>query len=169
MHAALDGTADLGLRPERWPEDEPLLREVFARTREEEFLAVGWPPEVVAAFLHQQFDAQRTHYLRAYDRASFDVVTLGGEPVGRLYVDRASADLCVVDIALLPAARGKGIGRRLMRAVLDEAAATGRGVTLHVEMNNPALGWYERLGFRPVDEAGVYQEMRWEQSQLKTA
>lgn len=169
MDGLPEPAVDLRLRPERWPEDEVFLRRVFASTREEEFRAVGWPPAVLTAFLDQQFDAQRTHYRREYGASSFDVVTLDGEPVGRLYVDRAPADLCVVDIALLPTARGRGIGGRLMRALLDEAAAAGRAVILHVETNNPAFGWYQRLGFLPQGEPGVYQEMRWQPSQPKTA
>jgi hypothetical protein len=34
-------------------------------------------------------------------------------------------------------------------------------VRLHVEPLNPALGLYERLGFRRIDDTGVYLLMEW--------
>jgi ribosomal protein S18 acetylase RimI-like enzyme len=61
----------------------------------------------------------------------------------------------IVDIALLPEQRGKGIGTALLRDLLAEADGTGKRVTIHVERLNPALRLYERLGFR-VAEEGVY-------------
>jgi len=43
-------------------------------------------------------------------------------------------------------------------------------VTIHVEQFNPALGWYQRLGFVPVEDRGVYVLMRWSvDDQVNTA
>jgi len=61
-----------------------------------------------------------------------------------------------MDIALLPDHRGAGIGTRLVRELLDEGARTGKRVSIHVEKHNPALRLYERLGFAPVADRGVY-------------
>ena len=57
-------------------------------------------------------------------------------------------------IALDPATRGAGQGRRLMNALLDAAAAQGvHEVFLEVRADNPvARGLYESLGF---EEIGV--------------
>ena len=43
-----------------------------------------------------------------------------------------------------------------MRELLDEGARTGKRVSIHVERNNPALRLYERLGFAPTEDRGVY-------------
>ena len=52
----------------------------------------------------------------------------------------------------------------LVRAVQDEAAASCRSVSLHVAMGNPAAGLYDRLGFRLVDDLGVYRLLEWRPS-----
>ena len=43
--------------------------------------------------------------------------------------------------------------------LLDEGARTGKRVSIHVEKNNPALRLYERLGFAPIVDKGVYHLM----------
>jgi ribosomal protein S18 acetylase RimI-like enzyme len=62
----------------------------------------------------------------------------------------------VVDLALLPAHRGAGLGTALLREVFDEADAAGLPVTIHVEVMNRARRLYERLGFRQVATDGAY-------------
>jgi ribosomal protein S18 acetylase RimI-like enzyme len=76
-------------------------------------------------------------------------------------VYRMKTEIRVVDIALLPEFRGKGVGGRWMREVMDEAEETGRSVTIHVEKMNPALRFYNRLGFKPVEDKGIYWFMEW--------
>lgn len=151
--------SELGLRPIR-DEDLPFLERVYASTRQEELAPVPWSAEQKVAFLRQQFAAQHAHYTTHYPDASFDVVTVDGKPAGRLYVDRRPGELRIVDIALLPELRGAGLGTRLLRPVLDEAASRGVPVTIHVEHSNRAMGLYRRLGFAPIEDAGVYVLMR---------
>ena len=58
-------------------------------------------------------------------------------------------------IAVRPALRGRGLGARLLRALLDQAAGAGIGqLSLSVEIDNPALRLYERGGFRRVGRVG---------------
>jgi ribosomal protein S18 acetylase RimI-like enzyme len=49
-----------------------------------------------------------------------------------------------------------GIGGILMSEILAEAFAAGRRVTIHVEKYNPAIHFYQRLGFQPIEDKGVY-------------
>jgi hypothetical protein len=54
--------------------------------------------------------------------------------------------------------------------VLGEATRERKVVTIHVERFNPALDWYLRLGFKPIEDRGVYVLMRWSaDDQVKTA
>jgi predicted GNAT family acetyltransferase len=39
---------------------------------------------------------------------------------------------------------------------MDEADASSRTLSIHVEQNNPARSLYDRLGFLPAGEHGVY-------------
>lgn len=148
----------VALRPVT-PGDEPFLLGVYASTRAEELAAVPWTPEQKAAFVAQQFAAQSAHYAKHYDGLSADVVLVGGEPAGRLLVARWPAEIRIVDIALLPAFRGAGAGTRLLTGLIGEARAAGLPLTIHVERMNPAMRLYERLGFRPVADEGVYVKL----------
>lgn len=150
------------LRPAT-PQDRPFLARLYASTREEELAAVPFTPEQRAAFLAQQFDAQSRHYATAYHDASFDVVEVDGRAAGRLIVARSADELRIVDVALLPEHRGRGLGERILRPVLAEADVRRARTTLHVEPHNRAQRLYGRLGFRPVgpqDGAHVLLERR---------
>lgn len=136
--------------------DLPFLLRLYASTRADELAAVGWPEEQRDAFLRQQFEAQHAWYREQYAGASFDVVEVEGEPVGRLYVARWERAVRIVDVSLLPEWRGRGIGGRLLGALLAEADAVGKPASIHVERFNAALKLYERLGFALSEDKGVY-------------
>ncbi len=156
-----ESVAGLILRPET-AEDLEFLYHLYASTRADEMAAVDWTPEEKEAFLRLQFAAQRGHYREHYRDSRFDVIEREGEAIGRLYVARRRDDIRVVDIALMPEHRGQGLGGGLMRALLDEAAAAGKSVSIHVELHNPALRLYQRLGFQAKGEDdGVYRLMEW--------
>lgn len=141
--------------------DLPLLAETYASTRREEVAATGWPQEIQAAFLAQQFEAQHQHYRTHYTGAEWLVIERNGEPVGRLYLDEWERELRLVDIALLPPARGSGIGTALLEDLMAAAAAKGKRLSIHVEQTNPAMQLYRRLGFEKADEHGIYHLMEW--------
>jgi ribosomal protein S18 acetylase RimI-like enzyme len=144
----------IAFHPEQ-PEDESFLYRLYATTRAYEMALTGWPPEAQDAFLRQQFQFQAIHYHRYYPSASFQIILLDSQPVGRVYLDYGAEDILLIDIALLPEYRGMGIGGWIMHDLLEEAARTQRRVTLHVEPHNPALRLYQRLGFRVIDEPGA--------------
>jgi ribosomal protein S18 acetylase RimI-like enzyme len=151
--------ARVSLRPAR-PEDEDFLRRVYGSTRAEELASTGWDEAMKDAFIAQQFDAQQTHYRANYEDATYDVVMVDDVPAGRLSVARWGDEIRVMDIALLPEYRGRGVGTHLLDALLEEADAAGRSVSIHVERNNPALSLYRRLGFEAAGERGIYLLMK---------
>jgi ribosomal protein S18 acetylase RimI-like enzyme len=151
----------VSLRP-AGPEDEEFLYRVYASTRVEELSVTGWDATTTNAFLTQQFRAQHEHYVTNYEGASYDVILVGGERAGRLYVARWPGEIRVMDIALLPEYRRRGIGRHLLTELLADAAGAGKEVTIHVERQNPALQLYRRLGFEEVEDRGVYVLLRWQ-------
>lgn len=141
--------------------DLPFLRRLYATTRREEMALVPWAEEEKAAFLDMQFEAQHSFYTEQFPAATFDVVTVDGHAAGRLYVDCRADEVRLIDIALLPEWRRRGIGSELLRRILEEAEAAGKPVRIHVERHNPALGLYESLGFDRLEDQGVYQLMEW--------
>lgn len=147
--------------------DDPFLCALYASTRTEELAPVPWTEEQKRAFLEMQFRAQSLHYSTHYASASFMVIESGGEPIGRLIVDRRPEDIRVIDISLMPEYRGRGIGTMFLRELLNEAEASSKPVSIHVEHFNPAMRLYERLGFRHIDSNGVYHRMEWRAPALR--
>jgi ribosomal protein S18 acetylase RimI-like enzyme len=141
--------------------DRELLFAVYSAARAEELALAPWDDATKLAFLNHQFQTQDSEYKRTRPDAAYDVILVDGAEAGRLYLHRTPEELVVVDVALLPEFRNRGIGSRLMRSVMEEAAASGTPVTLHVEHFNRARGLYDRLGFRELDRDGVYALMEW--------
>jgi ribosomal protein S18 acetylase RimI-like enzyme len=160
MTAARPPREAIHFRPQT-PDDIAFLQHLYATTREMEMRVVPWTPEQKQAFLLQQFGAQKSHYEEFYPECQFLVIELDGSAIGRLYIDREPDHIEVVDIALLPEYRGRGIGQMLMQEIMDEGGATGRAVGIYVEHFNPARHLYDRLGFRHVSTNGVYHMMEW--------
>jgi ribosomal protein S18 acetylase RimI-like enzyme len=151
---------NLTLRPAT-PADRDLLYRIYASTREEEIARTDWTEPQITAFLTQQFTAQDTYYREHYPGAVFSLILLDGDPVGRLYLHHRPAEIRIMDIALLPPHRNRGIATALLRDLQTEAAASAKPLTIHVEQFNPALRLYTRLGFRPIAEHGVYLLLEW--------
>lgn len=143
------------------PDDEAFLYRLYASTREEELAPLDWQEAQKETFLRMQFTAQHTFYREQFPQAAFQLLVLGDEPIGRLYVDHRPDEIRILDIALLPAYRNRGIGTRLIEEILDRGAAAGLPVRMHVEQYNPALRLYQRLGFRRIDDNGIHLLMEW--------
>lgn len=136
--------------------DRAFLVELYASTREEELAQVSWDDATTRAFVEHQFSAQDTHYRSNYPGATLDVIEVDGSRAGRLYVHRGPSDIRIMDIALAPEFRGRGTGTALLRGLIEEADASQRKLSIHVEQNNPARSLYDRLGFEPAGEHGIY-------------
>jgi ribosomal protein S18 acetylase RimI-like enzyme len=148
------------LRPAR-PEDEPFLYQLYASTRAAELADLDWTSTQRETFLSLQFRAQQAHYAE-YPNADPQIIIEVDRAIGRLLVSRLADEIWLVDIALLPEWRGRGIGSALLQQLLDEAARASKPVRLHVEKSNPAQRLYRRLGFMQRADAGVYYLMEWE-------
>lgn len=144
-------------------EDLPFFRRLYADVRADELAAVPWPEAVRQAFLDSQFALQHQHYTTHYQPADYLTIEDAGTPVGRLYLYRDEHEANVIDIALLRAARGRGIGSALLRLVQHTARRDGLGsVILHVEQRNAAARrLYERVGFVVEADTGSHLRMRW--------
>lgn len=141
-------------------DDAALLLRIYAATRQRELALAGWDAAQQDAFLRMQFGAQDRHYRQQFPAAQHAILQLGGVAVGRLVVDRSEHAICLIDIALLPEHRGHGLGTEALGALLAEAAAALRPVTLHVAIDNPAAALYRRLGFVAVGDCGMHTLMQ---------
>lgn len=158
------GTLALARLVEERDEDREFLARLYASTRIEELQPVPWSQEGKKEFLRTQFEAQDRHYREHYADTIRQLIRVDGDLAGRLYLQHREDELRIVDIALLPEYRGRGIGSALLEQVLDEAVRARKAVRIHVEKNNPAYGLYRRLGFRTLEDKGVYDLLEWRAS-----
>jgi ribosomal protein S18 acetylase RimI-like enzyme len=148
----------ISLRPAH-PKDQDFLFELYASTRQDEFAALGWDSAQLEPLLRMQFASQQRWYETAYARAEQQIVMLGEAPIGRIIVQRAGDAATLVDISLLPAHRGSGIGGGLIRDLIAECGQAKVRLCLQVLKTNPAAHLYERLGFVQTGEEGMYIQM----------
>ncbi len=153
----------LSLRPVS-PADDAFLFELYASTRPD-IASLGLAGAQRDMLLRVQWMAQRHGYQSRYPHGEHQLVLVDGHPAGRLWVAREPEELRVVDVSLLPAHRGAGVGTELLRALQQEAAAAGKPLRLSVARDNPAQRLYARLGFTPAagTETGAepYLALEW--------
>ncbi len=142
-------------------EDQPLLYKAYASTRAAEMALVPWNEEQREAFLKMQLAAQQLHYRTYYPEATHDIILLGAEAIGRLYVARKEDEIRILDITILPEHRSRSVGTLLIRALMAEAARAGKSLSIYVESYNPSHRLFERLGFSVIKDDGINRLMEW--------
>ena len=112
-----------------------------------------WPVEAFVA----EIAAPTNRYLGVRDGADTLVAYAGISILGRV----GGYECEIHTIAVDPAHRGSGIGRALLRALLDVADATKAETFLEVRTDNdPAIALYESVGFVRLGlRKGYYQPL----------
>jgi GNAT superfamily N-acetyltransferase len=158
---ALASGATLKLRPVTL-EDDPFLLSVYASTRADELAQVEWEPGQQEAFVKWQFDMQRREYDARFPDAEYDVIEIGGQPAGRLWIGRKDNEIRLLDIALLPDFQNLSAGTVLLTGLIDEARSTKKRLRHMVfVLNDNADRFYERLGCVVIEDLGGYKHMEW--------
>lgn len=139
--------------------DLPFLRELYGSTRSAELAMLPWSDVEKKEFVTMQFNAQHTFYQEQFDQAEFNIVIKNTKSIGRLYLDHRCNETRIIDIAILPKYQRMGIGKKLLTDVIDSARQRAVPVSIHVEKNNPAMSLYQRLGFKKIEDQGVYDLM----------
>jgi ribosomal protein S18 acetylase RimI-like enzyme len=150
--------------------DEPFLWEML-------FMALFAPPGQ-PAFTHEDLkDPDIACYVQDWGRpGDWGLLARDGdEPVGAVWMRQwsgehkgygyVSEDIPEMSIALLPAYRDQGLGRRMIETVIAMAKERFPGLSLSVMEASPARRLYERIGFVKVGQIGDSPVMllRWSQ------
>jgi ribosomal protein S18 acetylase RimI-like enzyme len=91
-----------------------------------------------------------------------DVIYVDARPAGRLYVERTSKEIRLMDICLLPEFRKSGIGTYLMQTLIDDAKKDDLPISLHVEKNSSSKDFYDRLGFQVIEDRQTHWFMEYQ-------
>ena len=153
------GTVEL--RPVSQSDDQFLLG-VYGSTREQELGQAEWVEGQKEVFLRWQFDLQRREYDARFPDAAYHVIVVDQQPAGRIWVGSDDEQVRLLDIALLPQFQNRGVGTALLRRLIQEAGQQGK-VLRHMVfvLNNNAERFYERLGFKRIEDLGAYKHMEW--------
>nr|WP_315217033.1 GNAT family N-acetyltransferase [uncultured Duganella sp.] len=150
----------LDLRPAT-DADQPLLAALYRATRDD-LTRLGDGPAIDSLIAMQQrvhAEGQR----RQYPCARQWLLHRDGRCVAQLVLDWRPHRLHLIDIAVLPEARGQGVARALLRWVQQQAQIAGVPLDLQVRRDNhPARHLYLDLGFRAGAGDELFEPMRWD-------
>jgi ribosomal protein S18 acetylase RimI-like enzyme len=102
--------------------------------------------------LNLDMEAHAAGFRQRWDVAQVRIITLDGADIGWLQSFVKDDALFLAQFFVDSGLRRRGIGTEVMKALVEEAARTGRAMTLGVVKTNPAVRLYERLGFRTTHE-----------------
>lgn len=143
-------------------DDEVFLEQLFYQCLPPELAPLGLPAAALQQMLALQYRGRNMTYSARYPEADDRVLWVDGARAGRLTLQRSAHVLRVVDLAVAPEFRGRGVATRALQNVLAEAAASEREVQLEVRATNPAARLYQRLGFVVTEGDGFNARMTWQ-------
>jgi GNAT superfamily N-acetyltransferase len=145
------------LRPAT-PADEDFLYEVFVCSRDNDLSFFPEPQR--SMLMRMQFNGQRQTYTQRNPAAEHSIVSFDGIDVGRVWVAVTEDSFDVLDIALLPDYRNRGIGAHIYREIIEKAEAAGKPLHATVSTSNPgSLRFHEHLGFQRTASDAFYISM----------
>jgi ribosomal protein S18 acetylase RimI-like enzyme len=146
--------------------DQFFLRQLFSVCRHGEFESLGEP--IATQLTESQFEASSRDLADRFDPAGDHIIECEGQPVGRLWVHCQGDDWELVDVAVLPEFRCRGIAGVLLQELKTQAEANNATIRLHVRANNaPAQRLYFRLGFSIEPSEGIDLRMALRPSTVK--
>jgi ribosomal protein S18 acetylase RimI-like enzyme len=131
-------------------DDEPFLLQLRKLTMTEHLERVAIPVD------------DEAHYQRI--RSNFEdaqIICEGNRSIGLIKLSRMTDEWHVHQIQVIPSHQGRGIGKTVLTAVLNEAERIGVPVTLSVLHGNPARRLYDQLGFQFVAELSKSTKLIW--------
>ena len=157
------GGGALTLRLEQPPDAAALERLAFDRVAP--MLRLTGLPEIeVRRLADIQHRARAQAYRGQFPQGRNWIVEVDGVFAGRLLEADEACGVYIVDVALLPERRGRGLGRALVAALQAAQASRGAGVRARAALDNVASrALFASLGFAQAagGQAGVDVELVW--------
>ena len=148
------------LRPASATDDNFFLQ-LYQSSRGDDLRGLDWDEDRISEFLAMQYEAQKNFHATDFPNASDEVVLIDATPIGRLMVDRRADEIRLVEVALLPEFRNRGLGSEIIRNLQKDAGFQGKPLRLQVIRFSRAVGLFDRLGFTRTSETGTHLQMEW--------
>jgi ribosomal protein S18 acetylase RimI-like enzyme len=143
------------------PADQDFLLRLYQSSRGDDLRELGWSEDRIGEFLEMQHEAQRNFLATDYPNMVDQIVSLDGQPAGRLAVEQRPDEIRLIDLALVPERRNHGLGTHLIQQVQEHAQSARLPLRLQVIRFSRAVGLFERLGFIRTSETGSHFQMEW--------
>lgn len=149
--------------------DQEFLKRLYASTRDD-LRQMAADPAFIDSLIAMQQNMQLVGYRNMYPDAEYLVLEHDGEAVGRIVVNTGPDEMRLVDISLLPQARGKGFGTAVIRVLQQSSADKKLPLVLSVYRSNPqARRLYVALGFQPASGNEMAEQMIWNGTAMQSA
>ena len=133
------------------PEDFAFALALYLESTKPLLIALGrWEEDRVRARFAEDFTPERAQMLHD-----------DGRVIGWIQVSENGEGLHLDQLHLTEGYRNRGIGTRLIEALLDRGRRSGKWVGLNVIRGNPAIRLYQRLGFSLIGGDEDKLQMRW--------
>jgi ribosomal protein S18 acetylase RimI-like enzyme len=142
--------------------DQEFLIGVYAGTRADELAQTDWDDSQKDAFIRWQYEMQKQEYDARYPDARYEVILVDDVPAGRIWIGADDTQIRLLDIAVIPEFQNRGVGAHLLHQLMDEATRDNKPLRHMVfVLNQDAFRFYERLGFKTLEDVGGYLHMEW--------
>ncbi|MDE3177647.1 MAG: N-acetyltransferase [Pseudomonadota bacterium] len=141
--------------------DAGFQRDLFHARHAAMLRAGGLPEAMIDNLASMQYRARTISYREKYPSARWSIIEAADGPIGELIACEQADALHIVDIALAPEWRGRGVGGALMRAIVASRRGVG-DVRALVALDNPrSRRMFDRVGFIETWRDDVFAELRW--------
>ncbi len=142
-------------------EDSGFLLELYASASQDELDTIGWNLASQRTFVIMQAQTREWDLLRRHPHLDRLTICVDDVPVGRMLVDISETVVHLVDVCLLPAWRGRGIGTRLVQDMLEEAVIAQLPVKVRVPKDSRVAAACERVNFTDPLDCGTEWLLTW--------
>ncbi len=141
--------------------DDVFLAALYRSTRDD-LAPLAADEAMLAQLLALQHQAQVQGTRAMFPQAEHFLIARDGVPIGRLVLDRNDERIHLVDMALMPSARGHGTGGAILRMLQQLAGDSALSLTLRVNVaNTGARQLYRRHGFATHESNAVQESLHW--------
>jgi len=142
-------------------QDEPFLWALFGALRADLAL-LPLPAAQVELLMRQQYRFQQQGYANQFPLAESWVIEYQSIPVGKIMLDCTATGVHVIDIALVPECRSRGIGSGVLVAIRGYVGKRAGVLSLSVDRQNiAAKRLYDRLGFVVCQQTATHDGLQW--------